>query len=54
MGSTSSLDLMTKRFEFGVPRLVLQSAVLRREKLRVWRLLLTLLMGRTFFHVEAM
>jgi hypothetical protein len=35
MGGTSSLDLMTRRFESGMPRLVLQLAILYRGIPRV-------------------
>src|SRR5258706_551224 len=50
MGGASSLDRMTRRFESGMPRLVLQPVGLEREKLRVRSLLLlSLTMGNTLF-----
>jgi WD40 repeat protein len=47
MGGTSSLDLMTRQFESGMPRLVLQSASLWRGTLVMCGQLLTLPMGGT-------
>src|SRR5258706_255249 len=47
MGGTSSLDLMTGRFESGMPRLVLQLAILWRGIPLAWHPSPTLLMGAT-------
>src|SRR5258706_611932 len=47
MGGTSSLDPTTTPFAFGMPRLVLQSAILSRGTLSLYGPLFTLQMGGT-------